>query len=130
MKGLLNSLPEQDRQNLQQTEQPEWVGPMLATVTERRFPIPIGFSNAFWLGERCLVHKKDSHVRPMSRNRKQMSAAYPELVAEVGFSEWTRDGKLRHPRFLGLWRDKQPRRVSRKHSNHERKRNSDRIADH
>ena len=30
----------------------------------------------------------------------------PELVAEVGFTEVTRDGKLRHPRFLGLRRDK------------------------
>ncbi|HEY3141415.1 MAG TPA: non-homologous end-joining DNA ligase [Acidimicrobiales bacterium] len=30
----------------------------------------------------------------------------PELVAEVGFSEWTNDGKLRHPRFKGLRNDK------------------------
>jgi DNA ligase D-like protein (predicted ligase) len=30
----------------------------------------------------------------------------PELVAQVGFSEWTRDGRLRHPRFLGLRDDK------------------------
>lgn len=26
----------------------------------------------------------------------------PKLVAEVGFTEWTRDHRLRHPRFLGL----------------------------
>ncbi|MDI2032766.1 non-homologous end-joining DNA ligase [Saccharopolyspora sp. TS4A08] len=32
--------------------------------------------------------------------------AEPELVAEVGFSEWTDDGKLRHPRFSGLRNDK------------------------
>lgn len=30
----------------------------------------------------------------------------PELVALIGFSEWTRDGRLRHPRFLGLRDDK------------------------
>lgn len=30
----------------------------------------------------------------------------PELVAEVGFSEWTTDGKLRHPRYEGLRTDK------------------------
>jgi DNA ligase D-like protein (predicted ligase) len=30
----------------------------------------------------------------------------PELVAQIGFSEWTRDGMLRHPRFLGLRTDK------------------------
>jgi bifunctional non-homologous end joining protein LigD len=37
----------------------------------------------------------------------------PELVAEVGFAEWTRDGKLRQPRYLGLRRDKDPRDVIR-----------------
>ncbi len=30
----------------------------------------------------------------------------PELVGRVGFSEWTRDGMLRHPRFQGLRTDK------------------------
>jgi bifunctional non-homologous end joining protein LigD len=37
----------------------------------------------------------------------------PELVAQVAFSEWTRDGRLRHPRFLGLRDDKAPREVVR-----------------
>ncbi|GGY64528.1 non-homologous end-joining DNA ligase [Marinobacter zhanjiangensis] len=30
----------------------------------------------------------------------------PQLVCEVAFTEWTRDGRLRHPRFLGLRDDK------------------------
>ncbi|GAB4256929.1 MAG: non-homologous end-joining DNA ligase [Thermoleophilia bacterium] len=37
----------------------------------------------------------------------------PELVCEVGFTEWTGDGRLRHPRFLGLRRDKAPEEVRR-----------------
>jgi bifunctional non-homologous end joining protein LigD len=37
----------------------------------------------------------------------------PELVAQVAFSEWTRDGRLRHPRFLGLRGDKPARDVVR-----------------
>ncbi len=37
----------------------------------------------------------------------------PELVAEAAFTEWTRDGMLRQPRFLGLRQDKAPRRVVR-----------------
>ncbi|MFN2617856.1 MAG: non-homologous end-joining DNA ligase [Thermoleophilaceae bacterium] len=37
----------------------------------------------------------------------------PRLVAEIGFSEWTRHGRLRHPRFLGLRFDKSPREVVR-----------------
>jgi DNA ligase D-like protein (predicted ligase) len=37
----------------------------------------------------------------------------PELVAQIGFTEWTTAGKLRHPRFLGLRDDKRPRDVVR-----------------
>jgi bifunctional non-homologous end joining protein LigD len=37
----------------------------------------------------------------------------PELVAEIGFTEWTDAGRLRHPRFLGLRRDKAARDVTR-----------------
>lgn len=37
----------------------------------------------------------------------------PKLVAQVGFSEWTSEGKLRHPRFLGLRDDKNPEEVKR-----------------
>lgn len=37
----------------------------------------------------------------------------PELVVQIGFSEWTRDGKLRHPRYLGLRTDKEPADVVR-----------------
>jgi DNA ligase D-like protein (predicted ligase) len=31
-----------------------------------------------------------------------------ELVAQIGFAEWTNDGRLRQPRFLGLRDDKPP----------------------
>jgi bifunctional non-homologous end joining protein LigD len=37
----------------------------------------------------------------------------PELVAQVAFSEWTGDGKMRHPSFLGLREDKPAREVVR-----------------
>jgi bifunctional non-homologous end joining protein LigD len=37
----------------------------------------------------------------------------PRLVAQIGFSEWTRDGRLRHPRYLGLREDKAPEEVVR-----------------
>ncbi len=37
----------------------------------------------------------------------------PDMVAQVGFTEWTADGKLRHPRFLGLRHDKAPQEVVR-----------------
>jgi ATP-dependent DNA ligase len=37
----------------------------------------------------------------------------PVLVAQIGFSEWTGDGKLRHPRYLGLRDDKDASQVIR-----------------
>jgi ATP-dependent DNA ligase len=35
--------------------------------------------------------------------------AQPRLVAEIAFVEWTRDGLLRHPRFVALRTDKAAR---------------------
>jgi bifunctional non-homologous end joining protein LigD len=37
----------------------------------------------------------------------------PRLVAQIGFSEWTTAGLLRHPRFIGLRDDKAAREVRR-----------------
>jgi len=45
-------------------------------------------------------------VRP---NEKGAHWVKPELVAQIGFTEWTEDGKLRHPTFLGLRSDKAAR---------------------
>jgi DNA ligase D-like protein (predicted ligase) len=37
----------------------------------------------------------------------------PRLVGQFAFGEWTRDGKLRHPRYLGLRQDKAAAEVVR-----------------
>jgi DNA ligase D-like protein (predicted ligase) len=37
----------------------------------------------------------------------------PELVAQVGFGDWSPAGRLRHPRYLGLRADKDPAAVVR-----------------
>lgn len=42
---------------------------------------------------------------------KGMHWIKPELVGEIGFTEWTNDHKLRHPRFEGLRYDKAARDV-------------------
>ena len=39
--------------------------------------------------------------------------ARPKLVAQIGFAEWTTEGRLRQPRFLGLRDDKDPTEVVR-----------------
>jgi len=36
----------------------------------------------------------------------------PDLVAQLAYQEWTADGKLRQPAFLGLRTDKKPREVT------------------
>jgi len=48
---------------------------------------------------------------PFSERPKEKGAHWvrPELVAQIGFAEWTEDGKLRHPTFLGLRSDKTAR---------------------
>lgn len=47
---------------------------------------------------------------PLGRNAHWVK---PRLVGEVEFTEWTEDGKIRHPSFQGLRRDKQPADVVR-----------------
>jgi bifunctional non-homologous end joining protein LigD len=49
--------------------------------------------------------------------RRDVHWVTPKLVAQVAFGEWTRDGKLRQPRFLGLRSDKEAREVVREKAN-------------
>jgi bifunctional non-homologous end joining protein LigD len=44
---------------------------------------------------------------------KKMHWVNPKFVAQIKFAEWTRDGKLRQPVFLGLREDKRPTEVKR-----------------
>jgi bifunctional non-homologous end joining protein LigD len=50
---------------------------------------------------------------PGSIRERDVTWVAPELVAEVGFTEWTRHDRLRHPRFLGLRDDKSATEVVR-----------------
>jgi DNA ligase D-like protein (predicted ligase) len=47
------------------------------------------------------------------RGVRDVTWVEPRLVAQIGFSEWTRDGRLRHPSFLGMRDDKTAREVVR-----------------
>lgn len=46
-------------------------------------------------------------------NESNICWVKPELVCEVSFTEWTKKGLLRHPSFLGLRFDKDPKEVIR-----------------
>jgi bifunctional non-homologous end joining protein LigD len=50
-------------------------------------------------------------ARPATNQRPHWVT--PRLVAEVDFSEWTADGQLRHPRYVGLRDDVDPASVAR-----------------
>jgi len=49
-------------------------------------------------------------IKPIPRGTHWVA---PELVGQIAFTEWTRDGRLRHPRFLGVRDDKPARKVVR-----------------
>jgi bifunctional non-homologous end joining protein LigD len=52
---------------------------------------------------------------PRPKANAQVQWVKPKLVCEVAFQEWTSDGKLRAPAFLGLRKDKAPTEVVREH---------------
>jgi bifunctional non-homologous end joining protein LigD len=58
------------------------------------------------------LHRDDSPFADAPRYR-DATWVEPELVAQLGFSEWTIAGRLRHPRFQGLRFDKPAREVVR-----------------
>jgi bifunctional non-homologous end joining protein LigD len=65
---------------------------------------------------RGLHNQFERIVRPQSpfsapTNERGATYVEPKLVAQISFTEWTKDGKLRHPVYLGLRDDKEPKEV-------------------
>jgi bifunctional non-homologous end joining protein LigD len=60
--------------------------------------------------------KLQSSRKPVSGkipNERATTWVRPRLVAEIKFTEWTKDGRMRHPVFLGLRTDKRASAVIR-----------------
>jgi len=80
MHTLLSKLPTDAQEALIQRDPPEWVDPMLATLTDKRF------SDENWIferkldGERCLAFYQGDHVTLFSRNQQPLNDTYPDLV--------------------------------------------------
>lgn len=75
-----------------------------------------GFSEESLIHLHQKLSKIERDTSPFDRGLKNSNDVHhvePELIAEIAFSEWTRAGLLRHPRYLGLRRDKTPRQVHR-----------------
>jgi bifunctional non-homologous end joining protein LigD len=53
---------------------------------------------------------------PRPKTNERPHWVVPKLVAQIKFTEWTADGKLRHPVYLGTRDDKKPQEVYRETS--------------
>jgi bifunctional non-homologous end joining protein LigD len=73
-----------------------------------------GYSREFLESFRCrldqITQEKPTAALPKGV-RVKPHWVKPRYLAQVNFTEWTRDGILRHPSFLGLREDKDPREV-------------------
>ena len=87
-------------------------GAQLVYVTK----VGTGFDDALLdsIGRRLEPLKRaDSPFAVRSPAGKGNHWVEPRLVCEVRFTEWTRDGGVRHPTFLGLREDKRPEECRR-----------------
>jgi bifunctional non-homologous end joining protein LigD len=62
---------------------------------------------------RALRRQDAPFASPKTIRERGVTWVEPRLVAQIGFSEWTPYGRLRHPRFLGLRDDKAATEVVR-----------------
>ena len=74
-----------------------------------------GFSSKLRVQLRDRLAKDEVPVSPAKDAPRIRDAHWvePSLVAQVAFTEWTADNRLRHPSFLGLRDDKSPEEVVR-----------------
>jgi bifunctional non-homologous end joining protein LigD len=74
-----------------------------------------GFSNELRLQLRAMLEQDRIDRSPAADAPRMRDAIWvkPRYVAQVAFTEWTQDGKLRHPSFQGLREDKKPEEAIR-----------------
>jgi bifunctional non-homologous end joining protein LigD len=86
-----------ERALLQPAAPPEWVQPMLATLTDRRFSDPRWIFERKLDGIRCLSLRDGATVRLLSRNQDRMNETFPEIaeaIAAEPASDFVVDGEI------------------------------------
>ncbi len=66
------------------------------------------------------LERKTSPYTTTPRTNERPHWVRPEVVVEVKFNEWTTEGKLRQPIYLGTRDDKEPREVTRERTSVQR----------
>ena len=62
------------------SDQPGWMDPELATLTQDRFSDPAWIFERKLDGERCLAFRSGKGARLMTRNQKEDTSTYPEIT--------------------------------------------------
>jgi bifunctional non-homologous end joining protein LigD len=59
------------------------------------------------------LERQNSPFQEKVRPNAQVHWVKPKLLCEVTFGEWTNDGRMRQPIFIGLRSDKEPKKVTK-----------------
>lgn len=78
--NFINSLPDSLVKKCKKMKEPDFVQPMLATLTTDYFSSKDWIYEHKFDGQRCLVMKKNGTVHLMSRNRRRINNEYPEIA--------------------------------------------------
>ena len=100
----------------------QYFGALLLGVHDEQQPGPLtyvghtgtGFDGKELARVWTLLKARETTASPFSERIKTNEPAHwvkPDLVAQIRFTEWTADQKLRHPVYLGLRDDKQAKEV-------------------
>ena len=89
MRNPLDELPPDAKARLHRRRQPDWIAPMLATLTYERFSRKGWLFEPKWDGERCLAFGRGSTLMLYSRNRVRLNEKYPEITAAFSTQDIT-----------------------------------------
>lgn len=92
----MNKLLEPYQDQLEETDFPNWISPMLATLTDDHFSDPDWIYERKLDGVRCLIFKQGEDVQLLSRNKKSQNDIYPELQEAVKnqTADFVADGEI------------------------------------
>ena len=83
LESILDRLPADAKARFRQRAQPNWVAPMLPTLTDQHFSRKGWLFEPKWDGERCLAFRRGYDLSLFSRNRKRLNEKYPEIATAL-----------------------------------------------